>query len=62
MLLEDQLELMLRRKSGAKAHSISHKLLLQHLPPLLRAIQLPAQGTEAGTGHSCFQIYADVVP
>lgn len=31
MLLEDQLELMLRTKPGAKTHSISHRLSLQHL-------------------------------
>lgn len=62
MLLEDQLELMLRRKLGAKIHGISHRLLLQRLPLLLRAIQLPAQGTEVGTGHGCLQFYADAVP
>lgn len=62
MLLEDQLELMLRRKLGAKTHGISHRLLHEHLPLLLRAIQLPVQGTEAGAGHGCLQFYADAVP
>lgn len=48
MLLEDQLELMLRRKSGAQTHAISHRLLLQQQPLLLRAIQLPDREQRQG--------------
>lgn len=48
MLLEDQLELMLRRKSGAQTRGISHRLFLQQLPLLLGAIQLPGREQRQG--------------
>lgn len=41
-------ELMLKRKLGAKTHGISHRLLLQHLPLLLRTTQLPAREQRQG--------------
>lgn len=45
MLLEDQQELMLRRKPGAKTHGISHRHLLQHLPASAQS------NTTSGTGN-----------
>lgn len=61
-LLEDQQELMLRRKPGAKTHCVSHRLLLQHLPILLREIEFPPQGKEIESGHGCPLFCADAVP